>query len=243
MIEVRPPESIHVAHGRVDNGTFTGRWHFSFAEYRDPEHTSFGSLRVFNDDTLSPGAVWPLHPHRDIEVVTYCAGGEFRHADENGAAHVLMPGWVQHTTVGRGMQHSEINNRADRAMRFVQMWFTPRETGLEPSLEVLEVTRDQRSGRLLPIVSNHDPGALGIRASAKVYSCYLEEGQSAALSLGAGRGAYVYVLEGGPLDLNGRTLAALAAAKAVKEPELEFRSDGESELLVVEVGLMRPASS
>jgi redox-sensitive bicupin YhaK (pirin superfamily) len=94
MITVRSAEDIYQAEGRIENGTFTGRWHFSFAEYYDPHYVQFGALRVLNDDTLSPGAVWPLHPHREIEVVTYCAEGEFRHADENGKGGVLQKGWV-----------------------------------------------------------------------------------------------------------------------------------------------------
>ena len=83
-LTIRTPESIYRAHGYIQNGTFSGRWHFSFADYYDAKFVSFGALRVFNDDTLSPGAVWPLHPHREIEVVTYCAEGEFKHADEQG---------------------------------------------------------------------------------------------------------------------------------------------------------------
>lgn len=75
MITIRNPETIYQTSGQIKNGTFHGRWHFSFDQYYDPEYTHFGTLRVFNDDTLSPGAVWPLHPHRDNEVVTYCAGG------------------------------------------------------------------------------------------------------------------------------------------------------------------------
>jgi len=125
MIAVRQPESIYKAQGEIENGTFTGRWHFSLDQYCDDEYMQFGNLRVFNDDTLSPGAVWPLHPHHDIEVVTYCADGQFRHADEHGKGGVLKKGWVQHTTVGSGLWHSEINNSKDIPMRFIQMWFLP----------------------------------------------------------------------------------------------------------------------
>ena len=80
MITVRNPRSIYQVDVPIDGGSCHGRWHFSFDRYYDPEWMRFGTLRVFNDDTLTPGAVWPLHPHREIEVVTYCAGGEFRHA-------------------------------------------------------------------------------------------------------------------------------------------------------------------
>ena len=116
-IILRPPESIYQTDGEIENGTFHGRWHFSFDEYNDPAHMHFGTLRVFNDDTLSPGAVWPLHSHREIEVVTYCAEGEFRHADERGKGGILRKGGVQHTTVGKGMLHSEINNSKSSHMR------------------------------------------------------------------------------------------------------------------------------
>ncbi|MFP5214013.1 MAG: pirin family protein, partial [Acidobacteriota bacterium] len=162
MITVRNPESIYRIDGRIERGTFHGRWHFSFDRYHDPEYMRFGRLRVFNDDTLSPGAVWPLHPHQEIEVVTYCAGGEFRHADENGAGGILRKGWVQHTTVGRGMYHSEINNRPDEPMRFIQMWFFPERHGLDPSVEQREVEREDRLNRLLPLVSRRNSGALPI---------------------------------------------------------------------------------
>ena len=99
-IIVRNPGSIYQIHGEIENGDFHGRWLFSFGEYYDPRFEHFDTLRVFNDDTFSPGAVWPLHPHKDNEVVTYCASGEFRHADERGKGGVLKNGWVQHTTVG-----------------------------------------------------------------------------------------------------------------------------------------------
>ena len=90
-----------------------------------------------NDDTLSPGAIWPMHPHREIEVITYCAEGEFRHADQRGLGNILEKGWGQHTTVGRGMFHSEVNNRSDIPMRFIQLWFIPSEPRLVPSVQVL----------------------------------------------------------------------------------------------------------
>ncbi len=83
---------MYQAEGDIQNGTFEGRWHFSFGEYYDPRYKGFGILWVFNDDTLSPGAVRPLHPHRDIEVVTYCAAGESRHADQRGEGGVSVNG-------------------------------------------------------------------------------------------------------------------------------------------------------
>ncbi|MHB8765282.1 MAG: pirin family protein, partial [Deferrisomatales bacterium] len=186
MVNVRPPETIHRAEGPIENGTFAGRWHFSFDEYRDPRYRHFGVLRVLNDDTLSPGAVWPLHPHRELEVVTYCVEGEFRHADDGGPGGVLQPGWVQHTTVGRGLRHAEINHRPDAPLRFVQMWFIPAEPGLEPSVEQKAVAAAERQDRLLPLASSADPGALPLRADARVFSSALGAGRSVRHALAPG---------------------------------------------------------
>lgn len=237
MITVRQPEEIYQANGAIEDGTFTGRWHFSFGSYFDPENTDFGTLRVFNDDTLSPGATWPLHPHREIEVVTYCASGEFRHADERGKGGVLRKGWVQHTTVGKGLWHSEINNRVDEPMRFIQMWFYPEEKGLAPSVEQKTVERSDRTDRLLPVVSHDGDGALPIHSDAKVLSCFLEKGKTVTHRLGPGKGAYVYALEGGPVKVNGKLIKTLGAAKAIGEEELEITAVDDAELLVVEVGI------
>lgn len=238
MIIIRPPESIYQARGAIENGTFRGRWHFSFDQYYDPEYERFGTLRVFNDDTLSPGATWPLHPHRDNEVVTYCAAGEFRHADEHGVGGILKKGWVQHTTVGRGMYHSEINNLPDAPLRFLQMWFLPAVRGSEPKVEQKAVEQAERTNRFLPLVSNVHPGALPILSDARVFSSFLQKGKTLDHSLDGGRGAYLYVLEGGPVQVNGHLLPALAAAKISEEPELKVSAQDVAELLLVEVLLI-----
>ncbi|HSR10902.1 MAG TPA: pirin family protein [Thermodesulfobacteriota bacterium] len=235
MIEIRPAESIYRAHGRIQNGTFDGRWHFSFDQYHDPKFEHFGTLRVLNDDTLSPGAVWPLHPHRENEVVTYCAGGEFRHEDEHGKGGILRKGWVQHTTIGRGMYHSEINNRPDEPMRFIQMWFFPSQHGLTPRVEQKEVEKTDRTNRLLPIVSNDHAGALPIVSDAEVYSCYLEAGIEVTHPAKPGWGIYLYNVEGGTVGVNTKPLPALAAAEITKEKLIRIAAQGDAELLLIHV--------
>jgi quercetin 2,3-dioxygenase len=239
QIIIRKPESIYQIDGEVVNGTFHGRWHFSFGDNYDPEHMQFGTLRVFNDDTLSPGAVWPLHPHNEIEVVTYCAEGEFRHEDQRGKGGVLKKGWVQHTTVGTGMQHSEINNSPDMPMRFIQMWFIPSEKELNPSVEQKAVEREERINRLLPLVSNEHKDALPIRSDALVYSSFLRKGHSVEHSLKQGRGAYVYVLEGNSININGNTIPVLGAAQVMGKMNVHISADGNAELLLVDIALMK----
>jgi redox-sensitive bicupin YhaK (pirin superfamily) len=238
-IIIRQPESIYQAEGEIENGTFKGRWHFSFGPYYDPENTQFGTLRVFNDDTLSPGAIWPLHPHSEIEVVTYCAGGEFRHEDEHGKGGVLKKGWVQHTTVGRGMCHSEINNKPDEPMRFIQMWFMPSKQNLTPKVEQKAIERSQRTNRLLELVSNRPGGLLPLVSDGAVYSCFLETGASIESQIDNRQGAYIYVVEGGAVVVNEAELGEFAAAKLFGPQTINIRALSETELLLVRVLLQQ----
>lgn len=239
LIIIRQPDSIYQARGIIENGTFEGRWHFSFDQYYDRDYSHFGTLRAFNDDTLSPGATWPLHPHRNIEVVTYCASGVFRHADESGQGNILRKGWVQHTTVGRGMSHTEINDSDSESMRFIQMWFLPSELNLEPALQQKPVEQSERKNKLLLLVSGSasDESALPITSDALVYSSYLENGRFVEHRLDTGRGAYLYVLEGGSVRINGHSAVALSAAKIIGGQNLRIKAEANVELLVVEVPL------
>jgi len=235
MIKIRDPKSIYQIDGDIENGSFHGRWHFAFGDYYDQQFEDFGTLRVFNDDTLTPGAVWPLHPHRDNEVVTYCAAGEFRHADEHGKGGVLKKGWVQHTTIGRGMWHSEINNRPYESMRFIQMWFYPSVQGLEPSVEQKAIDKAQRTDRFLPLVSNKDEGTLPILSNARVLSSFLHAGKKEQYEIVAGRGLYLYVLEGGPVTVNGLKVPTLGAAMITDETAIDVVAEQDAEMLLVDV--------
>jgi len=243
VIKVRKPEQIYQTKGEVNGGTFAMRVHFVFDSYLDPEYVHFGTLRVLNDETLSPGTVWPLHPHREIEMVTYCVAGEFRHADENGADGILRPGWVQHITVGKGLFHSEINNLPDKPMRFVSMSFYPKTRGLEPAVEQKPVERDERTNRLCPLASDEHADALPIQADAQVYASYLEAGNTVEHPLSAGHGAYLYLLEGGPLRVNDRELPALGAVQVVDEPQLRIIAQADAELLLIDVLMVETPAS
>jgi len=107
---------------------FDARWHFSFDHYRDPANDGFGAMRVFNDDRLIPGAIWPLHPHRDVEGITYVVEGSFRHEDNVGGAPGPLPaGSVQRMTLGSGAWHSEQNASEAAGLRFIQIWILPNQ--------------------------------------------------------------------------------------------------------------------
>jgi redox-sensitive bicupin YhaK (pirin superfamily) len=235
MIAVRRSEAIYTSGGQIENGSFFGRWHFSFGPYRDDSYSGFGCLRVFNDDTLSPGAVWPMHEHHEIEVVTYCAGGVFRHADQNGPGGLLEKGDVQHTTVGTGMLHSEINDSPEHSMRFIQMWFIPCQRALTPSVEQKKVSIADRTDRLYLLVSRAGAEeSLQMASEASVYSCFLRRGSSVKFELRPRRGGYLYVLEGGPVALGNIELPPLAAAQITNENRLILTAGQDAELLYVD---------
>ena len=216
---------------------FEGRWHFSFGGpegFHDPENTSFGALRVFNIDTLVPGGVWPMHSHQNIEVITYCLDGEFQHADQTGKGGVLYQGDVQHTTVGRGMFHEEINHSPDKPMTFLQIWVMPRERDLTPSMEQRSVDKSERLNRFLTLVSDKDSDALPIEQDAEFVVAALEPGKTASRKLDGGYGAYLYVVSG-QVRLDGQTLSEGDAAKISGVPSVDVEADEDSELAMVVV--------
>src|SRR2546425_4124903 len=141
-----------------------------------------GDLRVFNDDRLAPGAVWPMHPHRDIEGITYVAEGTFEHADSLGNDGVLPPGSVQRMTLGSGALHSEMNHSKTEPMRFIQMWIIPARRGLEPSVEQQSYPESERRNRLRPVlVPAPGYGGQGAPAADSAVTGYQDGAGHAAL--------------------------------------------------------------
>ena len=251
MIVLRPRASLF----HVEGGWFSANWHFSFDTYADPENTWFGDLRVFNDDRLIPGAVWPMHPHRDIEGITYVAEGMFEHADSMGNGGILPPGSVQRATLGSGMEHSEGNHSRTEPMRFIQMWIIPARRDLEPSVEQHEFPDADRQGRWLPVLvpapgyggpdAPIDPGAVTVHQDAAVYATLLDPGESVSHRFRPDFNGYVFAVHGSAglatgTDLRG-DLDESGAAKVIDEAELTVHagSDGAEVLLVETRGIVR----
>jgi redox-sensitive bicupin YhaK (pirin superfamily) len=233
MIRVRRADEIY----EIDGDWFHARWHFSFDRYYDPEWSQFGTLRVFNDDILVPGAEWPMHPHRDIEGLTYVVEGVFRHADDLGGDYQLLPaGSAQRMTLGSGAWHSEQNGSKTERLRFIQMWILPRELGLPPSVEQKVFTKEDRSGRLLRIISGENEESVLVHQDASVYVSSVPAGQSVGHSFDHGAGAYLYMISGAA-QVNDERLSTGDAATIEDEPELDITAEEETELLMVEVRL------
>ena len=221
----------------VDGEWFRARWHYSFDSYHDPEYVSFGTLRVFNDDRLIPGAIWPMHPHRDIEGLTYVVEGSFRHEDNVGGAPGPLPaGSVQRMTLGRGAYHSEQNASPTEPMRFIQLWILPAERGLEPGVEQKVFTTEDRTDRLLKAISGEGGDAVLVHQDAHVFVSRLNAGASVTHELGDGRGVYLYVIEG-DVVVNDEATATGDAAQITDEASIEIAATATSELILVDVAL------
>lgn len=234
MLKIRRDAEI----SDVDGGWFRARWHYSFDSYRDPEYTRFGSMRVFNDDRLVPGAVWPMHPHRDIEGLTYVVEGSFRHEDDvGGEPGPLTAGSVQRMTLGSGAMHSEQNASETEPMRFIQIWITPAERGLQPGVEQKTFSVEDRTDRLLTVISGDDgDDAVLVHQDAHVYVSRLNAGSTVAHDMSSGRGIYLYVIAG-EVEVNGELMATGDAVQITDEPSVSIDAMDTSELILVGVKL------
>ncbi len=221
----------------VDGGWFRARWHFSFDTYHDPAYMRFGTLRVFNDDRLVPGAIWPMHPHKDIEGLTYVVEGSFRHQDDVGGAPGPLPaGAVQRMTLGSGAWHSEQNASETAPMRFIQMWIMPADRGLDPGVEQKVFTEEDRTDRLLTVISGDGGDAVLVHQDAHVFISRLRSGSDATHPLGEGRGVYLYLIEG-DADVAGERMTTGDAAEIEGELSIPIHANAVSELIAVDVAL------
>ena len=232
-MEVRRDSEIFTA----DGGWFHARWHFSFDRYRDPEQMGVGALRVFNDDRLEPGAVWPMHPHRDIESCTYVVEGLFSHADSLGNGGVLEPGGAQIMRFSHaGAQHSERNGSETEGMRFMQFWLLPSHEDLTSRVQQRQYTEADRLNRLLQIMGPAGEDGLDLAQEARVLVSRLLSGNGVVHTVADERGAYLYVIDGA-VALGDDKLDTGDAAKVQGPERLDVTAVEDSELVLVEAPL------
>jgi redox-sensitive bicupin YhaK (pirin superfamily) len=231
MLTIRRDSEIY----DVEGGWFRARWHFSFDQYRDPEYDGFGAMRVFNDDRLVPGAVWPLHPHRDVEGLTYVVEGLFGHEDNVGGPFGPLPaGSVQRMTLGSGALHSELNASKTDPMRFIQIWILPDTAGLPPEVEQRIFTKEDRQNRLLKVIGPSGNDVVTVHQDASVHVGRLEAGVEVVHALGPGRGVYAYLIDGAA-SFDDQPVTTGDAAKVTDQQELRIAARETCELIVVDV--------
>jgi redox-sensitive bicupin YhaK (pirin superfamily) len=205
----RSGERGHVNHGWLDS-----RFTFSFADYYDPAHMGFRSLRVINDDVIAPRGGFPTHPHRDMEIFSYVLEGSLAHQDSMGNARVLQPGQIQLMSAGTGVTHSEFNPSPDVAARLLQIWILPRQRGLQPRYTDWTPAADRADdAKVLVISPDGRDGSATIAQDADIYRLKLQPGESSVHDLAPGRGLWLHLVRGEG-TLNGEGIAAGDAASS-----------------------------
>jgi redox-sensitive bicupin YhaK (pirin superfamily) len=231
MIRIRKgSERGHFDHGWLD--TFHS---FSFSDYYDPRQMGFRSLRVINEDRVAPGRGFGMHPHRDMEIVTYVLSGALTHRDSLGTGSVLRAGELQRMTAGTGIRHGEFNDSATEPVHLYQIWLLPERPGLEPGYEQRGFDVEERRGRFRVVAApDGRDGSLVIRQDATLHLAALEEGEEARHALATGRHAWLQVLRG-RVALDGQPLVAGDGAALSDEPGLSVRAEESSEVLLFDL--------
>lgn len=211
--------------GRADYGWLDSRHTFSFGDYYDPRQMGFRSLRVINDDQVAPGAGFPTHPHRDMEIISYVVSGALEHRDSMGNGSIIRPGDVQRMTAGAGVTHSEFNSSKSESLRFLQIWILPEERGLQPSYEQRHYG-DQRHGRLKLVASRDGrDDSVRVHQDVSLYAAVLSADQQVQHDALLERHSWIQVVKGklrvGEAELKGGDGLAISGAASLKIRALE----------------------
>lgn len=231
MLTLRPGNQ----RGHFDHGWLDSYHTFSFADYFDPAHHNFRTLRVINEDRVAPGQGFGMHGHRDMEIVTIVLEGALEHRDSLGNGEVLRPGEVQRMTAGTGIRHSEFNPSADEPVHLYQIWVFPRAKNLTPGYEQKALDPAGRKNKLQLVASpDGREGALTIQQDAELYLAELAAGASVTHFLKPNRGAWLQVLRG-QATANGQTMSAGDGASIENEAALTITGKDQAEVLLFDL--------
>lgn len=231
MIAVRKSE----ARGHANHGWLDSYHTFSFANYYDPKHMNFRSLRVINEDVVSPSKGFGTHGHRDMEIITYVLEGALEHKDSLGTGAVIKPGEVQRMTAGTGIQHSEFNHSQTDPVHLLQIWILPDTNGLPPSYEQREFPIEERRGKLrLVAARDARDGAVKIHQDVDLYAAVLDKDSRVVHALQPNRHAWVQVARGAVL-LNGLALKHGDGAAISDRTEVAIEATEDAEILLFDL--------
>lgn len=231
MIKHIPFESLHVS----SQGWLESRFHFSFAEYHNPQNMNFGVLRVMNDDVIAPYTGFGTHPHRDMEIFTYVLEGELTHEDSMGNKETLQAGDIQYLSAGTGIYHSE-KNEGDAPVRLIQTWIVPHTKGLTPRYGSYKRDKALHHNQWQHLFGADNSGAvIDLYQDTNVYAVEQDKDIESKFVLGNGRQAYLKVMEGS-IVLNGKSLAFGDSAEIMDEM-IEIKASTDAHLLLIEMAI------
>ena len=231
MITIRPSNE----RGGGNFGWLNTRHSFSFDQYYDPRFMGFRSLRVINEDFVAPGQGFPMHPHRDMEIITYVLEGALEHKDSMGNGSMIRPGDGQKMSAGTGVRHSEANPSKNNSVHLLQIWILPERRGVEPSYEQKSFPEAEKRNRLRQIAGpDGKDGSVTIHQDARLYVSLLSPGQEVTHQLAPGRYAWLQVAKG-EVELNGKALHQGDGAAIENEPKLTLKGVEEAEILLFDL--------
>lgn len=231
MIQVFPEESRY----KVDQGWMRSRLSFSFGGYYDPNNTSFGVMRVCNDDEVDAGKGFGAHPHSDMEIVTVVLEGAIRHEDSLGNTEVAKVGELQRMSAGSGAVHAEYNASELEPMRILQLWFMPSERGIEPSYETSRYDPDKLKNALLPIVDPEGSEYTAkIHQDLTIYLSKLDADKELDFEQSEGRRVFLFVIEGSLL-VNNIQLKRRDTARIESLSQLTIRAEEDAFLMLIDL--------
>lgn len=219
--------------GSSNLGWLKSKFHFSFAEYFNPDNMNFGVLRVINDDLVASQTGFNLHPHADMEIISYVVDGELTHGDSMGNKSTITRGHVQYMSAGTGVYHSE-HNLGENVLRFLQIWILPDRRGYTPNYGDFRFDWDERKNNWLPIVSSKEGNApIKINQDVNIYALELEKGKEISFPVKEGRQAYLVQIEGSSF-INQIDLGARDALEIVEE-DIQINAKETSHILILEM--------
>ena len=223
----------HKQMGRGQHGWLDSHFHFSFAEYYNPSNINFGALRVINDDIVQPNRGFELHPHQNMEIISYVVDGKLTHQDSMGNKHTLGRGEVQYMSAGTGVYHSE-HNLEDTPLRFLQIWIFPDKEGYTPNYGDFRFKWEDRKNKWLEIASNeNDDAPITIHQDVHVYASELDQDNEIKFTVAKGRQAYLVQIEGNSV-INNQQLETRDGLESIEE-DLHIKAQSTSHFLVIEM--------
>ena len=225
-----------MARGKSRTGWLDSRHTFSFADYDDPKQMGFHALRVINEDRVVPGAGFPAHGHRDMDILTYVLEGALEHKDSLGNGAVIRPGEVQRMSAGTGIVHSEFNPSKTDPVRFLQIWIIPDRIGLPPSYEQKAFPLEERRGRLRLVASpDGADGAVTLHQDARLYVANLGAGERVTHAIGRDRGVWLQIARG-IVALGDTEMREGDGAAIENEPSIAISGETDAEILLFDLG-------
>lgn len=221
--------------GFVDLGWLQSRHSFSFGSWYDPAYMGESVLRVINDDTVSPGAGFGTHGHRDMEILSYVVQGTMEHRDSMGHVQRMTAGEFQLMSAGTGVTHSEYNASTSETLKFLQIWILPRQAGLTPGYQQRSFPREEdQEGRRLVVSPDGREGSLQIHQDVELYLLRPQAGQALSHDRGADRGLYLHLVKGS-LQIGEHLLTPGDAYFLDDQQKLELRAESDSEALLFDL--------